>query len=511
MKKNKLFLIVFAIMGLIVSCDDAINIRQDGEVNDPSLVYNTVEDLQRGLNGVYAVFSTGNTIEFNAIFTDEVSIGLENGGQGLNDGLYNFQLNAGSGIASGIWGSNYTLINFTNRILAQAPRVREQLVLPENPTQQDEEAYAEAEANYGWILGQLHAIRAFATFQLLTYYSENLKDDSALGVIILDFVPDNKYDTYLPRSTNAECFAFIQEDLAKADELLDPTTYPTRVSPVFVTALRARMAAYRGRYTEVLPYANSLISQFPLATKATYPTIWTDTGLDEVIFKLARVNGDAQVGAYFASVNSSISGSPFYEVSRSLYNLYAAGDVRGGTSLVDPTSIISTNPAATPDYKNEDVLVINKYPGNTAQGDQLLNDIKVFRVAEMYLLKAEALAAAGNLNGAGSNSVAGVLRLLRNARYGAAQPLPVFADATAAWAEILLERRKELAFEGFRYVDIKRLGVLAGNKGVERYDRDCQQYNACTLAPTDFRFIMPIPTTELTANPNIRGQQNPGY
>jgi hypothetical protein len=505
MKKNKLFVIAFALMGLLVSCDDAISIIQDGEVNNPDQVYNSVQDLQRGLNGVYAVFSTENTIEFNALFTDEVAIGYQNGGQGLNDGLYNFQLNAGTGAATGIWGSNYRVINFANRILAQAPRVFDQI---ENT---DEEQNAIDVATYNYVIGELHAIRAFATFQLLSYYSTNLKDDSALGVMILDFVPDNQYNTFLPRSTNAECFAFIEKDLAIADEMLAPAANPTRVSPVFVSALRARMAAYRGRYTEVLPYVNSLISQFPLATKANYPKIWTDTSLDEIIFKLARVSGDFRVGSYWASASSSYTGSPFFEVGRSLYNLFGAGDVRGGASLVDPTSKISTNPAGTPNYKEDDVLVINKYPGNTAQSDVLLNDIKVFRVAEMYLLKAEALAASGNLNGAGSNSVAGVLRLLRNARYGATQPLPVFADATAAWSEILTERRKELALEGFRYLDIKRLGVLAGNRGVERYSRDCEQYNACTLAPTDYRFTMPIPTTELTANPNIRGQQNPGY
>jgi len=489
----------FALLALLVSCDDAINIKQPGEINDPNAVYTTVKDLQRGLNGVYAVFSTESTIEFTSIFTDEVAIGINNGGQGLNDGLYNFQLNAGSDIASSIWGSNYTLINFANRILDAAKKV--------TPV---EGVTGETQADYDAILWQLYTIRAYAHFQLLSYYSEDLKDDSKLGVMILDFVPNEDYDTFLPRSTNAECFAFIESDLAKADDLTAPGITNTLVNPDVTLALRARMAAYRGHYQDALTYSTEIASYYPLVTTVDdFDAMWGDTASSEVIFKLPRVNGDFEIGSYFASASSDINGSPFFEVGRALFNLYDFdNDIRSaGLSLIDPTSTVSIDPDSDPAYYTSDVLVINKYPGNPAQSLALINDIKVFRGAEMVLLKAEAYAGLNNLSG-----VATTIRGLRTARrVSGTAPLPSYANATEAWADILLERRKELAFEGFRYLDIKRLGVLAGNKGIERYSRDCEKYGSCTLAPTDHRFTMPIPTTEMSANPNIRSQQNTGY
>lgn len=497
-------MIAFALLALLVSCDDAINIKQPGEVNNPDVVYNTVPDLEKGLQGVYAVFSTESTIDFTAIFTDELAIGINNGGQGLNDGLYNFQLNAGSDVASSIWGANYTLINFANRILDAAKKIE--------PTADETDPAFDLDLRrrYERVLWQLYTMRAYAHFQLLSYYSTDLKDDSALGVIILDVVPNENYDLFLPRSTNAECFAFIEADLARADALTVPGIAATTVNPDFTLALKARMAAYRGRYQDALTYADELISFYPLVNTATdYQAIWADTSSSEIIFKLARISGDGQVGSFFASASSSLNGSPFFEVGRALYDLYSDADIRSGAALIDQTSTKSEDFGFTPDtdpqYTAHDVLVVNKYPGNEAQNDPLLNDIKVFRVSEMYLIKAEAYVGLGNLTGAATT-----LRTLRAARTGISSQ-PTYANATAAWADILLERRKELALEGFRYLDIKRLGVLAGNKGIERYTRDCAKYGSCNLDPTDHRFTMPIPTTELTANPNIRSQQNPGY
>ena len=139
------------------------------------------------------------------------------------------------------------------------------------------------------------------------------------------------------------------------------------------------------------------------------------------------------------------------------------------------------------------------------------NDIKVFRLSEMYFILAECLANEGNINGA-SNSVASVIKQIRDARnFLGAQPLPVYADATAAWAGILDERRLELCFEGFRYIDMKRLGTLAGQT-LDRHPTDDQISGAELSIPNnDYRFTMPIPLDEINGNPGIASQQNPGY
>ena len=520
MKNNKLIIFAFALIGLFYSCDDAIDIIQPGEINSPDDVYNSLTDLDRGLNGVYATLSPDSSIEFTSIFTDEVALGRNNGGQGINEGEFTFQLNAGSPAAESIWGANYSLINFANRILAASERIGARI----DALDHDSDEYLEQITQFNAIVGQLYAIRAYAHFQLLSFFSTDLKDDNALGVIILKIVPDENYNTFLPRSTNGEVFAFIEEDLTKALSMMDPGSVAGKFSPRVVNALRARMAAYRGKYADVITLTAPFVNPagggiFPLeSTSDGYYALWTDENDSEVIFEVKRVFGDFGIGGYWNTQSSSFNGSPFFEVGRSLYNLFDGTDIRGGISIVDGTSKIASDYETVGAYRDEDVLVINKYPGKAGEGDPLLNDVKIFRVSEMYLLRAEAFAALGNLTGS-ANSADNVLRILRARRHGATQsvaavnayPLLNFTTQQEAFAAILEERRRELCFEGFRYIDIKRLGVLAGGLGVDRYRRDCENYNSCTLSPTDFRFTLPIPTSELVANPAIRGQQNPGY
>jgi hypothetical protein len=82
---------------------------------------------------------------------------------------------------------------------------------------------------------------------------------------------------------------------------------------------------------------------------------------------------------------------------------------------------------------------------------------------------------------------------------------------------VLLERRKELAFEGFRYIDLKRLGGPAfANTGIDRHPAEYALgawtfpgANPINLPNTSFKFTLPIPIVELNGNGGI--QQNPGY
>jgi hypothetical protein len=144
-----------------------------------------------------------------------------------------------------------------------------------------------------------------------------------------------------------------------------------------------------------------------------------------------------------------------------------------------------------------DVRVVNKYP-NTTQSDK--DEVKVIRLSEVYLIAAEAAFHTGNDDKA---------LLYLNAV--ATERDPAFAGYTSAGnallQDILLERRKELAFEGHRYWDLARY-----NMNVVRIDlADNYTGVPITIAANNFRRVLPIPQAELDANPNIRGQQNPGY
>ncbi|HEU4496001.1 MAG TPA: RagB/SusD family nutrient uptake outer membrane protein [Flavobacterium sp.] len=507
MKKLKIILLL-AIGSFLFSCEDAYRIEQDGEFGEAA-TFRTVQDMQLFLNEAYDRATTANEIEFTAIFTDEVGIGSQNAGQNID--VFQYTLNPVTTLPSDMWLDHYILINYANRLIRGAQRI--------TPA-------ASETATYNSIIAQARALRAFGHFQLLTYFSQNIKDNNALGVILMDRVPDVSEE--LPRSTNGEVFALIESDLAFASANLVNPTGPNAykfITSNFINAFRARMYAYRGNYTLASQYADQVIATsgltltpatpyvpgnfYTASTTNPYRQMWADINQGEIIFALDRPAGKDAIGNRFYFNRTNLTGGPFHDMGRNLFNLLESvpGDIRR-RAYIDPTSVIAANPATVVNYKAGDILLIDKYPGKA--GADLTNNLKVFRLSEMYFIKAEALASTGNLNGA-SNSVAAILKQVRDARnFLGPQPLPNYASATEAWADILKERRIELAFEGHRYVDLKRLGALA-NATIDRYFRDCQENNlsVCTLPVTDYRFTLPIPQDELIGNRNI--QQNSGY
>jgi hypothetical protein len=475
---------LFAMVFMYTSCEDATDITQPGE-SDSDTMFQTVEDLKFGLNYVYSAVSNNSQIALSSIWCDEVGIGFANGGQGLSS-EYIFVMNSGSGYASSIWEGNYDLINFSNRLLSAAGRIT---------------PLASEEASYNDAIAQAKFLRAYGHFQLLTYFSTDLSDDNALGTILMDHVPS--VADKLPRSTNGEVFALINEDLDFAfDNLIDQTNvkYITKRA---INSLRARIALYRENYTEAQSYAEQVIAQVPLAARNQYLGIWQDANNNEVIFKLERTTGNSLIGGLWSSVNHTITGSPFYEIGRSLFNQLNSQDIRY-SAIVQSTSVIDPNYASSLDFRNTDKLLIGKYPGS--EGTPRLNDLKIFRSSEMYFIKAEAQINAGDLIGAATT-----LQLIREKRFlPASLPvMPVYGTAQDAWADVLKERRIELAFEGHRFIDLKRLGAKA-NATISRDPKDIEGLNISNIPGiNDYRFTLPIPADETAINPNV--QQNPQY
>lgn len=485
---KKLLSILTLSLFVFTSCNDVIDIEQPGTLLAEN-AFRTVEDLQLGVSGIYNRLDNTTQIRFNAVYTDEVAIGNDSGGQNVTQ--YSLFLNPTSGMAATLWNGSYITINQINKILLAAEGITVE---------------AGEEDDYNNAIAELRIIRAYVHFMLTTYFTTDYTDDSATGVIALSTIPGLNED--LPRNTNGEVFAMIDADLNAANSQLQNQSSRTFISRDFVTALRARMAAYRGQYAAADGYAATLLASYPIANQTQFFNMWSDTDDTEIIFELERNVGDSYdgqatggggwAGSLFAFVNSTASGSPFMEMSRSLYNKLdeVAGDIRL-TRYIDPSSTI--DPAY--DDSMDDYLVTRKYPGHQSQ--PLMNDIKIFRTAEMLFIRAEAAANASDLVGA-----ANYIKQLRDARFGAAQPAPVYANQQEAFAGILAERRLELAFEGHRWVDIKRLGARA-NASIDRDPVDCTVYNACSLSNTDHRFTMPIPQGAIDVDAALT--QNPGY
>ncbi len=487
---KKIFLILISFV-TFTSCDDVIDIEQPGILTEDQAI-TSVDDFNSALFNSYNRLDNTTEILFNAGFTDELALGLVNGGQ--NRLLLEQQLNPNSGIPFTLWSNYYITINQVNKFLAAG----DQLIIDSSDR-----------SRFNEIKGEFLAIRAYCHFQLQTYFSTDLTDDTALGVIKLDKNPG--ISEFLPRNTNAEVFDFIEQDLDQAETLITTQSETNLISKDFITALKARMAAYRGQYTMADQYANALLNSYTLTNQIQFFNTFDDTDDSGVIFELDRIAGDIYdnqrtggfgwAGSLFAFGGSTINGSPFMELSRSLYNSIDDADIRK-LRLVDPSSRIDPNYTTSANPSESDVLVIRLYPGHS--GQVLMNDLKIFRVAEILLLKIEAQIGLGNLPAAAT-----LLKQLQDNRYPTPQPLQTFGSAQDAYRALLDERRKELALQGFRWVDIKRLGVLA-NTTIDRDVVDCAFNGVCTISNTDHRFTLPIPLREIDIAGDIL-EQNPGY
>ncbi len=465
MKNNKykhlrIYSILLVAIVLMASCNDAIDVEPQDEVLESNAI-TSVDDVETARFAVYGTIGNNGSIFWNALFTDELRLPTSNNGQGVQ--VHTWSIDAGEDDVEPLYDNYYVAINRANRLLS---------VIPSIPVANEDD-----QARMDQYEGELLAIRAWAHFKLLTLFSTSYTDDSVLAVPYIDFVVVLETPS---RNTVGEVYERIDTDLANAlskiPEDFNDNTLFTRNA---IIALQARMALYREDYQMAIDKSTQLIddSQYELATIGIYPLLWLDANESENIFKLARVVGDGQVGQLFTSSPGVFD----WLASDKITQAYDLNDVRLNTFIASGS--------------NQAIL---KYPG--VPGNIGLNDIKLFRISEQYLIRAEAYARTSQLSLAADD-----VNALRSNRINGVTPLS-FASPNQAVEAVMEERYREFAFEGHRFFDLKRNGM-----DVERQLSDCEilNANACQLPNTDFKFTLPIPQSEIFANGNM--VQNPGY
>lgn len=516
--KSVLLASIFTGIATLNSCQDALDIVQPGEMND-DVLFTSVSTLEGYLNGaVYASLDPASAIYTTAVLSDEVKVGSQNGGQ--EQGLYRHFIDGSNSYIRTIWLNNYTTINRVNRLLEGAKKV--------TPATDAESI------KYNNILAQARVLRAFAYLELEKYFAPDMKDDNGLGVMITPDVTNINDKT--PRSTNKEVFEFIEKDLAFGATVLGKGENQYRVDVNVINALQARLNLYRGKYGEAKSYAEKVINESGLVltvatpilpegiteigsadwNKAFYATansfnpyrkMWDDSGRGEIIFSLNRASSGIgiAIGSFFNTNQSNVTGSPMWFWGRNLFNIFynSDGDVRR-YAYVDPTSKIDPNYLTSINPRGTDQLVVDKYPGKTSTATR--NDIKVFRLSEMYFILAEVAVEENKLSEA--SALIQKVRVARN--YKGTASTPSYSSAQVAYEDILKERRVELALEGHRYTDLKRLAEKAGVT-MDRNTRDAVLPNetVVNLENGSFKYTFPIPISEFAGNDNMI--QNPGY
>ncbi|MDQ3278212.1 MAG: RagB/SusD family nutrient uptake outer membrane protein [Bacteroidota bacterium] len=473
MKKNNgtitIYLLLFFCLSLGACKKDFLERQPFGSLPTKESITNAA-DMRTALNGVYAALRSpnlyGRTIPLvGDLLADNVYISTTNSNRYLEFQQVNVTVNNDN--AEGIWQTAYNAILDANNIINSSLDGTDEV------------------AQYR---GEALSLRALLYFELVKFFARPYTvDPNGLGVpLILTYDPFVKPK----RNSVTEVYTQIEKDLKQAIPLLTLDRSSGYFTQYAATALLARMHQFKGEWSKALVAAEDVIknSGYQLLNLNQVISYWASNtprtdGLEtlfEVVFDLVGNVGNNSL-AYFYDQNGGYGDAL---AAQALYNLYSATDVR--RSLILPSSPTRGN-----------VRVVNKYP-NSSQPDK--DEVKVIRMSEVYLIAAEAAYQTGNET---------LARTYLNAV--AIRRDPAFAGYTATGAAllnaILEERRKELAFEGHRYWDLAR------------YNRDVVRVNIggnypgvpLVISANNFRRILPIPQSELDANPNIRSQQNPGY
>ncbi|THH37749.1 RagB/SusD family nutrient uptake outer membrane protein [Neolewinella litorea] len=444
MKISHIFLLLG--IGLLTACSDELEIQPFQNVSE-DVALGSDATVKAVLVGAYDQLGSGDLYGGNNLRDAELLGGT---GEILFVGTFNSpdeiarkQISVGNLDAEETWLESYEVINTVNNVLSALEVV-----------DADDRARVEGEARF---------IRGLVYFDLLRYFALPYEGGAAndqLGVpLVLTPTRGISEENNVSRASVAAVYDQVIEDLTTAADLL-PETNGFFANQYAATALLARVYLQMDRYAEARDAANTVIESGFYSLTPNYAS--------------AFMNGSNSNEDIFAIQVSSQDG---VNALTTFFSVPEFGG-RDGDIEILPAHLALYDP------EDDRLALFFERGGVTYTGkfnNQFAN-VTVIRLAEMYLIRAEANERLGTEVGASPTE--DINRLL--VRAGLEPRDEVDLDF------ILLERRRELAFEGFRIHDIKR---LQGSVGNFNYD-----------AP---ELVYPIPARETVANPNL--QQNPGY
>jgi hypothetical protein len=484
---KKIFLLGILSLSLF-SCDESnITFAPYDSVND-SQVLEKPADFTNVINGAYAYMikrdgenGFGQELLIDSeVATDNLILNVQ-GRQSNKDG-FRFTSTPSSSHFD-FYNSAYKSVTFANLALSKLDKL-------------SDGAFKDN------IEGEARFIRAINHFELLRNYSkiptQSADANASLGVSYYDVINPILKPS---RLTVQESYDKVLADLIIAkDKIGDNVITNGHPGKAAVYALLSRVYLYMGQWQNCIDNANLAISHYSgdVATRAQFYTsatngLWEDSNVAGVLFKVRIdvVDGITPGVAYSQAAGSQTKSE--YCVSKEFYDKFQATDIR-------KAAYIKTGPFGTGSnlhiYNN-----ISKYDGR-GTGPKNVVDVKVLRLEEVYLNKAEA---EYNLSGGGLAS----LDKIRSNRYsGFVSPNETGA---ALYAAIMLERRLELAFEMDRFYTLKRLNLPVVRSATDGHWADGTGTPAefTNLPAGDFRWQFPIPQYERDINENL--QQNPGY
>lgn len=474
MKRLKYIILTLALTIVGNSCSDSflVDLPPSDIVITSGGAIKTKLDLETAVNGLYGVMNSASAFGANHFTYQELTgdlafVGVVNSGRFYTTNGWG-HLSPDEGASAGIWNNLYTVIANANFILEYEGKIEE----------------GETGESVAQLFAHAHAIRAYCYSVLISYFGANFGEgNQSLGVPL-----STKYDIYqrLPRNTVPEVYDFILNDLAKARVGFTSSPGINKFNPTALNLLTARVFLYKKDYANAIAYAqlvyNDGASQFlPRGNVSTYFLHSAENNFSETLFQIyesAAVNPGSN-----DAISATWSSAGSYKqnwMSRTFWESFPSTDIRKTTWYVNNTYVNNLQDNPKP-------IDVRKYISN-------VRDVVQFRKSESVFILAEALY---HTNPQAAATLLGEwVQTYRDTAY--------VVPATSGQAlldEILRQKGFEFFLEGHRLIDLKR-----NHKPVSK---TFQSGNNFTAAADDYRFVWPIPISEIQTNPNM--VQNPGY
>ena len=505
MKKIILSLAVLALF--LTSCN--LDEQPQGVIpKDNSIA--TVEDAEGWMNYEYIymrAYTAGSFIYTPEIASDFYNPSIDYGNREGSE--YRWDWNSGDPFVD-IWGGAYSGINHACYVIESIDNL-------------DKSGFDSDELKrLNKVLGVAHFTKAYFGLKLLEYYAPvyNAANKDKYGIMLVDLHrPTGDITTYPGRSTVAESYNWVLNEANQAQNYLSSIAGEVGSEELtidVVRAFKARLALYMGNFDEAISLSTALVDggKYPLCeNQAEMTALWKNDSGKECILQLWADAGANSVPSsndpgYLGYTPSNGQYRPDWIVNKWVAStMYDVDDLRYTTWFKTGLKVTVSIGTAS------GMTLMDKFPGNSALGSETahVQRIKPFRIAEQYLIAAEAFAMKG-----GADAVAcQYLDKLLSKRVPSHTSLSLTGDALKVF--IKEERAKEFIGEGFRWFDLKRWGEgMAARpdpqlKALIHTGGSNGPALNLAVSASDHRWVAPIPVDELAANPQIRDQQNPGY
>jgi len=456
MKPVRIFISLFAL--LLTAC--SVNDLEPTLTNDKDVAANikNLEDLQGIANGMHDRMTVTTYYGRNMQIYGEVRSDncFANGTSGRF--LPEAQMTVSPDNSNGPWEAMYAVIASANIIINA-----------------DFESLSGDKQKISQLVGQAYIARALAHFDLLRLFGQQ----HAGGILGIPIIIKYKSNDRIPiRNTVEMNKKAIFDDIEKGLSLMTDAGNPKtkqQISTYTGHALKARVALYFKDWEKAKTASLAVINsgKFTISDAAGFVNSWKTKNGNNSIFELAASTTD----------NLGINGLQYIyrgstygdvEVLDDLLKIFEETDVRKAPQMIGIETIAGKNRLRN----------LGKYPSA-----DFSDDIALFRFEEQVLILAEAKIELGE---------ADALSVLNQvpAKRGAS----LYTQATKS--NVLLERRKELCFEGFRFDDLARTG-----SDIPLVDQFRQTHGGPKYG--NYKYAFPIPTVEMNSNSNM--VQNNGY